>query len=88
MGTMTSDNRGDLATGDQRLSERTTEERCGVCRFWQEWDRDADDHSRAWGICRRYPPAQNFLDDENGMEMGEWRLTWNFQWCGEWKQNG
>jgi hypothetical protein len=56
------------------------------CRFWRELDRLVDMPSKSWGVCRRYPPSEKFEDDENDMEMGDWPLTWNDQWCGEWQR--
>lgn len=61
------------------------EERCERCRFWEEWEDEAEAGVRI-GSCMRYAPRPREFsaDGAAGLTFGtDWPNTYAHQWCGE-----
>lgn len=50
------------------------EKKCRTCKFWNSFQDEKD------GTCQRYPPTRT-VDGES-----RFPLTFETEWCGEWKQ--
>ena len=70
--------------------------RCKLCRFWlKTWEdtlppyiTPGPNDPRSAGECHRAPPQFNATGHQSlSRQHGEWPMTHDTDWCGEWEES-